>query len=880
MLTPGQIFRRLRALWRRDQLERDLEDELDFHLQMTAESRIAHGETPQSARLGAGRELGPVLELKDRVRDARGLRPVEDLLTDLRLAWRGLARRPAFTAAGVITLALGVGGVTAVSGAIHDILLTPLPFAQPDRLVVVWEFDERRSASQEVSPGNFLDWRARTTSFENLVAVEPFGLDWISPDGPVTLSTWLVSEGFFQLLGVAPLAGRIFRSDEHDPGRGQVVVLGYALWQRMFGGDSSIVGRTLTLDREPFQVIGIMPRDFDLPYGNDAVWAPKVLEGWEATARASPFYTVIGRLRPDATLDRAQADLDRVASQLAREFPGSNGRLGARLVPLTEQLVGRTRSALLILLGAVGLVLLVAAANVVSLQLARGLDRAREFSVRVALGAGRWRMVRQLTTEAAALALLGSLLGFILSIVVLAVIRRLAPPELPRIDQLGVDGFVLLVALLSGLLTTSLSALAPALWAARNHPAQGLGTAPRGVTASRAAGRWRAALVAAQFGLALVLLVGTGLLLRSFVSLLSEDRGFRTDRNLVVVTQAWSFFPTPPARAEFVRQASEAIAGIPGIEAVGMTSAIPLHESIGAEEGSVAIRGQPAGPDGLPQVSVAVVTSGLFETLGIPLRGGRLFTPDDRQGTAPVMLVNQSFVRRHFAGGSGVGQRIAVAFGRQEAVEREIVGVVGDVRRHDLHEAARPTVYLPHAQAPTGAVGFVVRTAGEPRLMLEQVKRAIWSLNPQMPVASATTMDQLVGESLRERRFLLTLLALFALIGLGLAATGIFGTMSYVAAERTREIGVRMAFGADPRRVRWMVLSRAVRLAGAGVLAGLAGALLTGRLVEGLLYGVRPVDPVAFGGGILVLFGVALGAAWLPARRASRLDPVDALRSE
>lgn len=880
MLTPRRLFRRLRALFGRGRLDRELDDELAFHLEMQTAARIRAGETQPDARRGAERELGGVLRVTDDVRDTRGVRPVEEFVGDVRLALRGLLRKPAFTAASLTTFALGVGGLAAVFGAVHGVLLTPLPYGQSDRLIAAWEYDQRQSASQEVSPGNFLDWRSRSGAFEYLAAAEPFGLDWLSPDGPVTLPTWLVSEHYFQLFRVEPLAGRLFRPDEHQAGRGQVVILGYAIWQRLFGGDPEVVGRTLILDKEPFEVVGIMPRDFDLPHGNDAVWTPKVLAGWEPTSRTSAFYTVFGRLKDGLTVEQAQADLGRVAAQLAAEYPETNGHIGVRLVPLREQIVGSARRALLLLLGAVGLVLLVATANTVSLQLARALDRGREFSVRTALGAGRGRMIRQLVTENLVLAVLGSALGFALAVGGLALIRGLAPPELPRADQLGANRFVLLVSLLAGTLTAVLAGIVPALSAARNDPTRGLGTAGRAVTAGALTRRLRSILVTAQFALALVLLVGTGLLLRSFVALLQEDRGFRIERVLVMVTQAWSFFETPAARAEYVRQAEARLAALPGVESVGMTSAIPLDRSIGAEHGLVTVVGQPVDPNQTNENRIHIATGGFFHALGVPLIQGRVFTADDREGSAPVALVNQAFVRRYFPGQDPVGQRLTVGLRRQSVAQRDIVGVVGDVRREALHEAAQPTVYIPHAQAATGAIGFLIRTAEDPDRVLEQAKQAVWSLNASMPISSATTMERLVGESLRERRFLLALLAGFALMGLGLAATGIFGVMSYVTGERTREIGVRMAFGADRGRVQRMVLRDGGRLAGAGILLGTGGALAASRLVAGMLYGVRSLDPLTFVGGAMLLAGVAMAATWIPAWRASRLDPVNALRSE
>jgi predicted permease len=875
MLTPRRLVRRLRALFSRDRLDRELDDEIRFHLEMDAEAARRHG-----ADAPARASLGNVPLVKDEVRDTRGVRPIEDFLADVRLAVRGLLRRPTFTIASLATFALGAGGVAAVFGAINGILLTPLPYAEPERMVVAWEWSNSHSRQQEASPGNFLDWRERATAFEYLVAMEPYGLDWQSPDGPVYLSTWLVTANFFQAFGVQPLLGRTFRPDEHQEGRGRVVVLGWAKWQRQFGGDPNVIGRVITLDGAPWEIVGVMPRAFNAMDGNDLVWVPKVLAGWEPTARTSPFWTVVGRLKPGITLEQAGADLGRVAAQLGTEFPRTNASIGAVLVPITEQVVGSARRALWLLLGAVGVLLMVAAANVTGLQLARALDRGREFAVRTAIGATSNRMVRQLVTESLVLAGLGSLLGFALAFGGLGVVRRLAPPEVPRPDQLQADLPVLLVAIAVGLLTALISGLAPALSASRSNPARGLTEGGRAFTAGPLARRLRAGLVGGQFAFALVLLVGAGLLFRSFVAILTQDRGFRSDHVLVTVTQAWDYFPTPEARAEYVRQASERLRQVPGIVAVGMTSSIPLNENIGSETGLISIAGQATGAADLPEVHAVIATGGYFDALRIPLRGGRVFTDEDRANTTAVAIVNDAFVRRFFPGENPIGRRITLGIARAPKTERDIIGVVADVRRHALHQEARPAVYVPHPQAPTGAVGFVIRTQADPDRVTDAVKGVLAGLSASMPVSKVTTMDRLVGESMRERRFLLTLLAGFALAGLGLAATGIFGVMSYITGERTREIGVRMAFGADRTKVLGMVLGDGTRIAAAGIATGLAGALLATRVLTGMLYGVRALDPVTFVGGALLLLGVGLAATWIPARRAAGLDPVEALRSE
>jgi putative ABC transport system permease protein len=873
-----KLLRRLRALILRDRLDRELDQELRFHVEMDAESLTRAGVDAREAHREAERALGGVLQVREVARDARGVRPVEDLLQDLRFGARALARKPSFTVAALLTFALGVGGGAAVLGAVNGILFSPFPYPESDRLVFAWERNLRQEASleMEVAPANFLDWRERNRAFEGLAALEPFGFDYVAPEGPIYLPTWLVTEGFFDLIGLRPLHGRAFRPDDHRAGAPRVALLGHIMWRRQFGGDPRIVGQVLTFDGQPTEIVGVLPADFEL--GNESVWAPKVWEGWEATNRTSRFYTVIGRLREGVSLSAAQSDMDRVAGQLAGEHAGTNAGFGVGLVPFADQILGSARRALLVLLAAVGLVLVVAGANVANLQLARALDRGREFAVRTALGAGRGRLMRQLATESVVLAVVGSALGALLAIGGLELLSRMAPPDLPRVERLKVDGSVLLFAMGLGFLTALTAGLVPALSGSRDSPVRGL-HGGRTHTASRAVRRIRTVLVTMQFAVALVLLVGVGLLLRSFVAVLSEDRGFRTDRVLVMATQTWSYFPAPAAKIEFVRRASELLSALPGIESVGMTSSIPLGETIGAEEGRFTVVGVPVDSSRAPEVHVSVATAGFFHTLDIPLRSGRLFQASDAPGSPPVVLINETLARRFFPGTNPLGRRMRLTFFGQ-TVEREVIGIVGDVRRHALSQSARPAVYVPHPQVPVGATGWVLRTAGDPEAVLDAARRTVWSLSASMPISLTTTMERLVGDAVRSRRFLLVFLTGFAVIALVLAATGIFGVISYSMAERTREIGVRMAFGADRGRVLAMVLKDAGRLAIIGIAIGVAGAVAATRVLRGMLHGVTPLDPATFGAVIGLLAAVALAATLLPARRAARLDPVDALRSE
>lgn len=883
-MTPRRIVRRLvrrlvrrgRALFARRRLERELDDEVRFHLEMEEAELRRRGLDPAAARREARVGFGAEERFREECRDARGVRPLEDLVRDLRLGLRTLGRRPLFTAVMLATLGLGVGGSAAIFGAVDGILLTPLPYPRAERVMTVWQRDLGDGERQEVAPANFLDWRRRSRSFDRLAALEPFGLDWQSPEGPIYLHTWLASEGFFDLLGTRPLLGRAFRDDEHAPGRGDVVVLGYELWRRRFAGDPGIVGRVLTLDRRPHTVVGVMPEGFGIP-GDGALWAPKVWEGWERTNRGSAFYTVFGRLAAGATPQSARAEMDAVAGRLAREYPETNADTGVELVPLPEQIVGGVRRTLLLLLGAVGLVFAIVGANVAGLQLARAAGRRREFELRGALGAGRGRLVRQLLAESLLLAAGGAGLGFVLARGLLGVVRRLAPADLPRLAELRADGEVLAFAVAVALLAALAAGLVPALLAARVR-GRLLGGG-RTATAGRSITRVQGALTVAQIGISLVLLVAAGLLLRSFVSLLTVDRGFRTEGVAVVTVQSWSHYPDPPDRVAFVRAATERLAALPGVRAAGMTSSVPLMESIGAELRPLAVEGRTAPGEELPMVHFSVVTPGLFEALGVPLRRGRLFDRRDDAGAPAVALVNEALVRRFWPDRDPLGRRITIATGGPP-VTREVVGVVGDVRRYALHETARPGVFVPHAQAPTGANALVVWTAGDPAEALDAARRAIGQLHPGLPIYSERTMAELVGGSVRDRRFLLALLGAFAAIALALAAAGLFGLMSYLVAERRREIGVRMAFGAHRAAVVAMVVGRGGKLAAIGIAVGLAGAAAVTRLLAGALYAVTPLDPVAFGAGAGLLLATALLACWLPARRAAATDPVDVLRAE
>ena len=703
-------------------------------------------------------------------------------------------------------------------------------------------------------------------------------MDYIGPDGPEHLGTWLVSEGFLETFGLRPLLGRGFLPEEFVPGRNNVAVIGENVWRSRFNADPSIIGRQLVLDSIPRTIIGVMPRSFRFPPDRE-VWQPLVFDEDDKRLRRSTFMTVVGRLAPGVTLQRAQSDLDGVSAQLTREYPRTNTGVTARLIRLPEQTVGHVRSALLVLMGAVALVLLIACGNVAGLLLARAVQREREVAVRVALGASQGRILRQLAAESLVLAMAGGVAGLVVAFGGLVAIRALGPETLPRLDEIAIGPSVLAFALATTLGAAVIFGIAPAVHATPTDVREKLAAANTRSGTGRPRRRLQNGFVVVQFALALVLLVGAGLLVRSFVSLLRVERGFDPRNVLAVTVQAWSYYRTPDRRASFVRDATERLATLPGVQAAGMTSSLPFAEAIGQNEAAFRVEGRPpASPEQAESVRASAVTSGYFAALRIPLKQGRHFLATDATNAAPVAIVSEAVVRRHWPNENPLGKRIKLTLAGGPL--RTVVGVVADVRHGGLHEAPRPTVYVPHSQSPTGANAFVIRTTGDPIAALAQVRAAFRSVNPVMPLASTTTLEVLLDDSLRERRFHLALLGVFATVALLLAALGVYGVMSHATSERTHEIGVRMALGARAADVLRMVMRQGAVLAIAGAVGGLLGAAAVTRLLRGMLYGVTPLDPLAYlGAGALLL--VAAGfACYLPARRAARLDPVTALRVE
>ena len=885
-MLPG--WRRVfRLTGGRDDIAREVDDEIAFHLRMREEALLQQGLSEDEARARARARFGNVDPVRDecreidhdRVRSLRRTEFVQELRQDLRYAFRMLGRRKGFAAVIVTTLAIGIGATTAIFAAFYAVLLRPLPYPNADRIVTVWQYDRKERSTKDVAPANYLDWKERVRSFEYFAGGEPYGHKWTGPRGPEALQSWLVTEDFFAVLGARPLLGRTFLRDDFQAGREQVAVVSYDFWKGSLNGDSSVVGKPILLDNQAWVLVGVMPPGVVFPESQQ-IWAPKVFTEEERLRRGAMYYTVIGRLKPDATVASASAELAAISTQLGRDYPRTNADVGTSVIPLPDHLLGGVRRNLAILLGAVAFLLLIACANVANLYLADAARRTREFSLRIALGAGRGRIIRQLLTESLLLCVAGGAVGLVLAQMTLEAIRILAPASLPRIGEVSIDPTVVAFTFGVSALTAVIVGLVPLRYADGGPSTHGLLTATRSATGGKAGRRLRGALVVAEMALACVLLVGAGLLIRSFVSLLSVEPGYRADHVVALTVHAWDYYPTEAERIAYVREANGRLAALPGVVSAGATSSLPLSSAFGAQRATFDIEGRPV-PDGAqrPAAHATAATPEFFGVLGMRLRRGRFFSDADRAQSAPVLLINESLARRYFPGEDPIGKQMRVRFAGAPVL-REIVGVVGDVRHGSFQDDPKPALFVPHTQMPTGSLTFVARTTMPSASLIRQAHAALQGINPALAISRATTIEDLLSETLRSRRFQLWLLGGFALTALVLAAIGIYGVITYTTRERTRELGVRMALGARGDDVLRLVLRDGTALAMLGVFIGILGAAGLTRLLSGMLFNVTPLDPATFIGGAVILLMVATVACYLPARRAAMLDPVVALRED
>jgi predicted permease len=805
-----------------------------------------------------------------------------DSLRDLRIAFRALARRPGFTLIVIATLALGIGANTAIFSVVNTVLLQPLPYPEPDRLVMVWSTDASRGVDEtRVSYPDYDDWREGSRSFEDLAAL------WAFPNGDVNLTGGMepervpvarVTAGFFGILGVRFAHGRGFLPEENIAGNHRVAVLSHALWQRHFGGDTAILGGAVQVNGFPYTVVGILPADFQ-PLGmldlgeNVELWRPLAPDDNQTGGRASRNLRVVGRLKPDASLESARQELTAIARALEESHPDTNEGRGIAVVPLREQVVREMRAALLILFGAVGLVLLSACTNVANMLLARASARQGELALRRALGAPRRRIVEQLLTESLLLGLLGGLAGILFAYGGIRLVVALGPREIPRLDEMGLDITVLVFAFLVSLLAGVLFGLAPAYHASRAEPAHGLryGTRGHGTAPGR---RLRQALVLSELTLTLVLLVGAGLLMRSFRELLAVDPGFEAERLLTLQLELpmGTKYPEQSQRIAFFDALLERIAQHPQVSAATMVNAPPLGEGDFTTPFSVV--GSVDDPEVSPPANIQFVGPDYFRIMGIALVAGRAFDEHDDVDAARVGIVNEAAARRW--PGRAVGGRFDLGF----LPEAEVVGVVRNVRVGGLDAPVPPIIYVPSDQARYNFMTLLVRAAAAPRSIVPAIREAVRELDPEQPVYNVMTMEELISRSVAERRFQMVLLAGFSGMALLLALVGVYGVMSYTVGQRTREIGVRMALGAEPRDVSYSVVRESVLLAMLATAVGLPLAMGVARLLSASLFGVSAADPPTYVATVAILITTAVLSAYVPARRAAAVDPVVALRTE
>ncbi|MBA3442607.1 MAG: ABC transporter permease [Pyrinomonadaceae bacterium] len=809
------------------------------------------------------------------------------LLHDLRYALRMLLKNPGFTAAAMITLALGIGANSAIFSVVNAVLLRPLPYQDPDQLVMVWENNRREKRDQnQVSFLNFADWREQNQVFVDSAAFSYWTFNLTGVDQPERLRSVIASASFFNVLGVKPKLGRTFNTEEDQPGNDQVVVLSHSLWQRRFGSDPNVIGKSMSLSGGNFVVIGVMHPDFNFPAEDAELWVPlsapivdtrfpQVMQ-----KRDMHFITVVARLKPDISLTEAQSQMSTIGSRLETQYPDSNTGYGVNLVSLYEQTVANSRPTLLMLVGVVSFVLLIASANVANLLLARAAARQKEIAIRAALGAGRLRIIRQLLTESVLLAALGGVLGLLLAYVSVKTFVALGPTDVPRLKDVGLDGRVLLFSLLISLLTGIIFGLAPALQASRSNLNENLKEGDRGSTKGGSANRMRNLLVVIEVALSVVLLIGAGLTIKSFSRLQKVDPGFDSQN---VLTMRFSLtnttYPKPEQQEQFYRRLSDRLAALPGVQSVGAITFAPLTK-LARNKFWFIVEGQPVViASERPQAFHNAVTPDYFRAMGISLLKGRYFTEQDKSDAPGVIIINQTLARRFFPNQDPVGKRLMLESPLKDQW-LQIVGVVNDVRQIELSGEAGLEMYTAHAQSPAAAMFVVMRTATDPLSFSAAVGSAVRELDNDQPMSNVKTMDQLLGESVAQPRFRTLLLGVFALVVLVMGAVGIYGVLAFLVKQRTHEMGIRMALGAQASDILKLVVGQGMLLVLVGIVLGLVGALALTRVMASLLYGVEATDPAIFILMPLLLGVVAFIACFIPARRASKIDPMVALRYE
>ncbi len=880
------LLNRLRALCCAEQIHHEIDEEMRFHVDMRTNENIRRGMTAEDARRDAERRFGHLTHIKEQGYEVRGGGWLETLWQDVRYGVRMLVKNPSFTLVAVLALALGIGANTAIFSVVNAVLLRPLQYPNAERIVAIQELNEKGSRVQ-VTPANFLDWRAQNTVFEHLAAIFARTANLIAGDESERIDLAMTSADFFQVFGVQPQLGRFFMPEEERAGHDAVAVLSYGLWQRRFGGDPSLIGKGIMLDGQPYTVVGVAPASFQYPDKTE-VWIPpfQLVPTISAQmnierARGFGFLSAVGLLKPRVAVKQAHDEMTAITARLRQQYPDTNNNRFNRVVSLQTHLVGETSTALLLLLGAVALLLLIACANVANLLLARAASRQKEIAVRLALGATRLRLVRQFLVESVLLAFVGGVVGLLLGWWGIDLMQGLLPVDFPRAQGIGVDlrvlGFTLLVSLGTGIVF----GLAPALQSTNPDINESLKETARDSAGGARRNRMRSLLIICEVALSLVLLIGAGLLFRSFLHLQAVELGFRPQSVLTFrLSPAGANFRQDPQYSAFYDQVSERIKALPGVDAVGVINTLPL---VKGPTSAFRVDGRPLlARDKWPGVNYRSVSPDYFRAINVPILKGRALDAHDNVSAPLAILVNQSLVRRDFAGEEPLGKRINLGGTRPDGqpIWFEIVGVVADVRSLELNSEPTPEIYTSYLQDPFAGMSYVVRSQVEPESLIPAMREAVRQIDKAQPVAEVRELEQIVSEAASQPRFNTLLLSIFASVALLLVAAGIYGVMSYSVTQRTHEIGVRMALGAQTRDVIKLIVGQGIRLTLVGLAFGLVCAFALTRVMATLLYGVKPTDPSTFASGALLLTVVALLACYLPARRATKVDPLVALRYE
>jgi putative ABC transport system permease protein len=872
----------LRRMDRR-RAEKELDEEIRTHIELEIEQNIDGGMSPEQARAAALRAFGNVALSKEDSRTVWGFRSLEMLWQDFRFGLRMLAKNAGFTAVAVIALALGIGANSAIFSVVNTVLLRPLPYPDPNRIMTVWEDGSSHGFPINVtSVANYIDWRDQNKVFEGMAIVGRISFNLTGAGQPERIDGRRVSANVFPLLGVDPELGRVFLPEEDGPSANRVVILSHGLWQRRFAGRSDIIGQRLLLNGESYEVVGVMPAYFQFPSRANQLWVPIAFTPQQAANRGNNSYEVIARLKPGVTREQAESEMDTITARLQQQYPDVVKTQGTVVIPLHEQLVGDIKPALLILLGAVGFVLLIACANVANLLLARAAARQKEIAVRLALGAGRGRLIRQLLTESILLSAIGGVAGLLVALFGVSLLKAFIPREITQLTAVGVDANVLAFTFGISMLTGLIFGLAPALQASRFNLNETLKEGGRDSSVGRRGNYLRNLLVVAEVAISVVLLIGAGLLINSFLRLRNVDPGFNPDNLLTMrIALPQLKYPDHARRKTFYSELLSRVEALPGVRSAAVTNWIPL--TMQGDTFGISIEGRPdPGAQEMPDVVTRVVSPGYFNTMGIESLRGRLFDEgQDRTDSRLVAVISDTMARRLWPNEDPLGRRIKP--GRSDSDEEwiTVVGVAEDVRQFELTAEPKLQMYLSYSQPGFFVPGhLVVRTEVEPASLADPVREAVWSIDKDQPVSDIRSMKEIFSESIARQRFSMLLLGIFAGVAMLLGAVGIYGVVSYSVAQRAHEIGVRMALGARRSNVLKMVVGHGLKLVLIGVAIGLVAASILTRLMESLLFNISATDPATFVAIPVVLVVAAVLASYIPARRATRIDPLRALRYE